>query len=284
VLKGIIEDRILYTSGGVAFFTLLAFFPAVTTIISIYGLVADVSTIREHLTLLVGILPGGGIELIGNQITYIAQHGTLNLVFFIVAMWSADSGVAALFDAFNVVYKEKDKRSLLHLYGMTFLFTLIGMAFLLVAIGAVIVLPLVVAFVGMSPPTERFLSIVRWPLLLMVIIPWLAALYRYGPSRRSAKWRWVSWGSTVAAVLWILTSMLFSWYVSFESYNRLYGSLGTAVGFMVWIWLSVVVILIGAELNAEMEHQTARDTTEGVEKPLGMRGAVVADRVGPAQV
>ena len=163
VLKGIIEDRILYTSGGVAFFTLLAFFPAVTTIISIYALVADVSTIREHLTLLVGILPGGGIELIGNQITYIAQHGTLNLVFFIVAMWSADSGVAALFDAFNVVYKEKDKRSLLHLYGMTFLFTLIGMAFLLVAIGAVIVLPLVVAFVGMSPPTERFLSIVRWP-------------------------------------------------------------------------------------------------------------------------
>jgi membrane protein len=117
----------------------------------------------------------------------------------------------------------------------------------------------------------------------MVIIPWLAALYRYGPSRRLAKWRWVSWGSTVAAVLWILTSMLFSWYVSFESYNRLYGSLGTAVGFMVWIWLSVVVILIGAELNAEMEHQTARDTTEGVEKPLGMRDAVVADRVGPAQ-
>ena len=283
VLKGIIEDRILYTSGGVAFFTLLAFFPAVATIVSIYGLVADVSTIREHLTLLVGILPDGGIELVGNQITYIAQHGTLNLVFFIVALWSADSSVAALFDAFNVVYKEKEKRSLLHLYGMTFLFTLVGMAFLLVAIGAVIVLPLVVAFVGMSPPAERFLSIVRWPLLLMVIIPWLAALYRYGPSRRSAKWRWVSWGSTVAAVLWILTSMLFSWYVSFESYNRLYGSLGTAVGFMVWIWLSVVVILIGAELNAEMEHQTARDTTEGVEKPLGMRDAVVADRVGPAQ-
>jgi membrane protein len=112
----------------------------------------------------------------------------------------------------------------------------------------------------------------------------LAALYRYGPSRQSAKWRWVTWGSTVAAVLWILTSMLFSWYVaSFESYNRLYGSLGAGIGFMVWIWLSVVVILIGAELNAEMEHQTARDTTAGVEKPLGMRGAVMADRVGPAQ-
>jgi membrane protein len=132
--------------------------------------------------------------------------------------------------------------------------------------------------------TERLLSILRWPVLLIVVILGLAALYRYGPSRRSAKWRWVTWGSTVAAVLWILTSMLFSWYVaSFESYNRLYGSLGAGIGFMVWIWLSVVVILIGAELNAEMEHQTARDTTAGVEKPLGMRGAVMADRVGPAQ-
>jgi membrane protein len=286
VLKGILEDRILYTSGGVAFFTLLSFFPAVATIVSIYGLVADVSTIHEHLTLLVSILPDGAITLIGNQMAHIAnQAGTLSLVFFIIALWSADSGVAALFDAFNVIYKEKERRSLLALYGMTFLFTLAGMAFLLVAIGAVIVLPLVLAFLGMSTSAERFLSIVRWPILLMILIPWLAALYRYGPSRRSAKWRWVTRGSAVAAVLWILTSILFSWYVaSFESYNRLYGSLGAGVGFMVWIWLSVVVILIGAELNAEMEHQTARDTTEGMEKPLGMRGAVVADRVGPAQV
>jgi membrane protein len=286
VLKGILEDRILYTSGGVAFFTLLSFFPAVATIVSIYGLVADVSTIHEHLTLLVGILPDGAITLIRNQMAHIVNHGgTLSLVFFIIALWSADSGVAALFDAFNVIYKEKERRSLLTLYGMTFLFTLAGMAFLLVVIGAVIVLPLVLAFLGMSTSAERFLSIVRWPILLMILIPWLAALYRYGPSRRSAKWRWVTRGSAVAAVLWILTSILFSWYVaSFESYNRLYGSLGAGVGFMVWIWLSVVVILIGAELNAEMEHQTARDTTEGMEKPLGMRGAVVADRVGPAQV
>jgi membrane protein len=284
VLKGILADRILYTSGGVAFFTLLAFFPAVATIVSVYGLVADVSTIREHLTLLVSIVPDGAITLIGNQMAHAGQRGTLSSVFFIVALWSANSGVAALFDAFNVIYKEKERRSVLRLYGMTFLFTLGGIAFLLAAIGAVIVVPLVLAFIGMSTPAERLLSIVRWPVLLMVVIPWLATLYRYGPSRRSAKWRWVTWGSAVAAVLWILTSMLFSWYVaSFESYNRLYGSLGAGVGFMVWIWLSVVVILMGAKLNAEMEHQTARDTTEGVEKPLGMRGAVVADRVGPAQ-
>ena len=285
VLEGILADRILYTSGGVAFFTLLAFFPAVATIVSLYGLVTDVSTIREHLTLLESILPDGAIKLIGDQMAHIAgQRGTLSSVFFIVALWSANSGVAALFDAFNVIYKEKERRSLLRLYGTTFLFTFGWIAFMLAAIGAVIVVPLVLTFMGMSTPAERLLSIVRWPVLLIVVILGLAALYRYGPSRQSAKWRWVTWGSTVAAVLWILTSMLFSWYVSFESYNRLYGSLGTAIGFMVWIWLSVVVILIGAELNAEMEHQTARDTTEGVEKPLGMRGAVVADRVGPAQV
>jgi membrane protein len=189
VLKGILEDRILYTSGGVAFFTLLGFFPAVATIVSLYGLVADVSTMREHLTLLVSILPDGAITLISNQMAHIAnQRGTLSLVFFTVALWSANSGVAALFDAFNVIYKEKETRSLLALYGMTFMFTLAWIAFLLAAIGAV-------------TPVERFLSIVRWPILLMVLIPWLAALYRYGPSRRSAKWRWVTWGSAVAAVL-----------------------------------------------------------------------------------
>ena len=283
MLEGILADRILYTSGGVAFFTLLAFFPAVATIVSLYGLVTDVSTIREHLTLLESILPDGAIKLIGDQMAHIAGQRTES-VFFIVALWSANSGVAALFDAFNVIYKEKERRSLLRLYGTTFLFTFGWIAFMLAAIGAVIVVPLLLTFMGMSTPAERLLSIVRWPVLLIVVILGLAALYRYGPSRQSAKWRWVTWGSTVGAVLWILTSMLFSWYVaSFESYNRLYGSLGAGIGFMVWIWLSVVVILIGAELNAEMEHQTARDTTAGVEKPLGMRGAIMADRVGPAQ-
>ena len=149
VLKGLLGDRILYTSGGVAFFTLLGFFPAVATIVSIYGFVADLSAIREHLTLLESILPDGAITLIGNQMAHIAnQRGTLSLVFFIVALWSANSGVAALFDALNVIYKEKETRSLLALYGMTFLFTLAGIAFLVAAIGAVVVLPLVLALLA----------------------------------------------------------------------------------------------------------------------------------------
>jgi membrane protein len=183
VLEGILADRILYTSGGVAFFTLLAFFPAVATIVSLYGLVTDVSTIREHLTLLESILPDGAIKLIGDQMAHIAgQRGTLSSVFFIVALWSANSGVAALFDAFNVIYKEKERRSLLRLYGTTFLFTFGWIAFMLAAIGAVIVVPLVLTFMGMSTPAERLLSIVRWPVLLIVVILGLAALYRYGPA------------------------------------------------------------------------------------------------------
>jgi membrane protein len=280
------DDRILATSGGVAFFALLAVFPAIATIVSLYGLFADVSTIRGHLSLLAGILPGGVLELIGGQIGLIVTQGsdTLGVAFivgFVVALWSANSGVAALFDALNVVYGEKEKRSLLRFYATTFLLTLGMIGFVVLAIGAVVVTPVVLSFMGFMTQAERFLAILRWPILLIVVGVWLAIIYRYGPSRRDPKWRWVTWGSTMAAVLWLAASMLFSWYVAnFDSYNKTYGSLGAGVGFMVWIWLSVVIVLLGAELNAEMEHQTARDSTEGTPKPLGARGANMADHVG----
>ena len=137
----------------------------------------------------------------------------------------------------------------------------------------------------MATPAERVLAVARWPALLLAVVLGLALVYRFGPSRRPAKWRWVNLGSAFAAALWVGVSMLYSWYVaSFDSYNRIYGSLGAGVGFMTWIWLSVVVVvLVGAELDAEMERQTAVDTTRGRPKPLGARGAVVADTVGEAE-
>jgi membrane protein len=148
----------------------------------------------------------------------------------------------------------------------------------------VVVVPVVLTFFGAATTAEQLLSFVRWPALLVTVALALALLYRFGPSRNDARWRWVTWGSAFSSVLWICASMLFSWYVaSFDSYNKTYGSLGAGVGFMVWIWLSVVIVLLGGELNAEMEHQTARDTTDGVPKPLGRRGAMVADHVGAAQ-
>ena len=286
VFWGISEDRILSTSGGVAFFALLAVFPAMATIVSLYGLFADTSTIRGHLSLLAGILPGGVLELIGEQITLIVtqRSDTLSVAFivgFLVALWCANSGVSALFDALNVVYGEKEKRSLLRFYATTFLLTLGMIGFIIVAISAVVVAPVVLTFVGFVTPAERLLAILRWPVLLVVVCMWLAVIYRYGPSRRDPKWRWVTWGSVTAAVLWLAASMLFSWYVAnFDSYNKTYGSLGAGVGFMVWIWLSVVIVLLGADLNAEMEHQTAKDSTDGPARPLGSRGANMADHVG----
>ena len=279
-------DRVLSTSGSVAFFALLAVFPAIATMVSLYGLIADSSTIRGHLSLLAGILPGGVLELLGQQISLISAQDTdkLSLAFlvgFLVSLFSANSGVAALFDALNVVYGEKEKRSLLRFYFITFLFTLAMIGLVIAATGAVVVAPVVLALIGWVTPAEQLLAALRWPALLIIVCGWLALIYRYGPSRKDAKWRWVTGGSVTAAMLWLGASMLFSWYVAnFDSYNKIYGSFGAGVGFMVWIWLSVVIVLLGAELNAEMEHQTVKDSTGGPSKPLGTRGAHMADHVG----
>jgi membrane protein len=266
----------------------LAVLPAVTAIVSLYGLFADPSTIGKHLTILAGILPGGVLAVISDQIILLARQpnealGAAFAVALAIALVSANSGVAALFDALNVVYDEDEKRSLVRFYAITFLFTLGGIAFVIVAISAVVVLPLALKLVGSTTTSESLLTFLRWPILLITLTVSLGFIYRYGPSRRDARWRWVTWGSIIAAVLWIAASMLFSWYVAtFDSYNKLYGSLGAGIGFMIWLWISAVVVLLGGELNAEMEHQTARDTTQGVRKPLGSRGAMMADHMGKA--
>jgi membrane protein len=286
ILWSVSADRILSTSGSVAFFALLAIFPGIAAVVSLYGLFADASTIGNHLSLLSGFLPVGVIQLIADQVSLIATQGekTLGVAFVIsllIALGSANSGMAALFDALNVVYDEDEKRSLVRFYATTFMFTLVGMAFTIVAIAGVVVLPLLMKFVGLPSVTGWLVSALRWPVLLFALILSLACVYRYGPSRRDARWRWVTWGSIIGALLWMAASMTFSWYVTtFDSYNKVYGSLGASVGFMVWLWISSVIVLLGAELNAEMEHQTARDTTEGRPKPLGSRGAMMADRVG----
>ena len=146
----------------------------------------------------------------------------------------------------------------------------------------VVVLPVVFDFIGVGKDAW-WLALLRWPALLLIVLGGLAVLYRYGPSRDAPRWRWVSAGSVMAAVLWLGGSLLFSWYVAnFGSYNKTYGSLGAAIGFMTWIWISTTIVLFGAQLNAEMEHQTAEDTTVGEPQPLGIRGAKMADSVGAA--
>src|SRR3954469_8960438 len=283
------KDRILAVAAGVTFYGLLALFPAIAALVSIYGLFADPATIQDHLNLLSGVLPGGALEIIGEQVKRITSKGsgTFGFTFFsglAISLWSANAGVKAVFDALNVAYGEEEKRSFIALNLRSLAFTLGMILFVLVAVGAIVVIPILLDFVGLGQVTEWIISLARWPVLLGVIVLVLAVLYRYGPSRDTAQWRWISAGSLVAAVVWVAASMLFSWYVAnFGNYNETYGSLGVAIGFMTWMWLSSTVILVGAELNAEIEHQTVRDTTEGPQKPLGARGARMADSVGAAK-
>jgi membrane protein len=283
------KDRVLVIAAGVTFYSLLAIFPAIAALVAIYGLFADPATISSHLDSLAGVLPGGGIDVIRDQLTRIAGHGagTLGLTFIVslaMSLWSANAGLKSMFDALNLVYDEEEKRGFIKLTLMSLAFTTVAILFVIAALGAIVVLPLVLNFIGLQSATDILIRVARWPALLVVVALALAALYRYGPSRSNPKWRWLSWGSGFAAIAWIAMSVLFSWYAAhFGSYNATYGSLGAVIGFMVWLWLSTIVVLIGAEINAEMEHQTARDTTIGQPKPLGRRGAVMADTVGAAQ-
>jgi len=283
------QDHVTSVAAGVTFFALLAIFPAIGALVSIYGLFADPATIQDHLNTLSGVLPGGAMEIIGEQVKRIASagSGTLGFAFLFglgVSLWSANAGMKAIFEALNIVYDEEEKRSFIWLNATSLAFTLGAILFLLFALAAVVVLPIAFDFIGLGRATEWIIAIVRWPVLLVGIVLALALVYRYGPSRDNPQWRWITPGSILAAVLWVVASMLFSWYVSsFGSYNETYGSLGAAIGFMTWIWISTIIVLVGAEINAEMEHQTAKDTTEGHRQPLGQRGATMADTVGESK-
>jgi len=281
------RDRVLSTAGGVAFFALLSTFPGIATIVSLYSLFADPAVIGQHLSVLIGVLPDGVLDLISAQLQHVAQQGTgtlstASLLSFLIAFWSANSGVVALFDALNVIYREREKRALVRVYTTTFLFTTTGAIVTVAAIGIVVGVPILLNEIGFGARTDTVIRIMRWPALIFLVSLGLSLVYRYGPSRREAKWRWVSWGSAVAAIGWVGASAAFSWYVvTFDTYNRIYGSLGAGIGFMSWIWISIVIVLLGAELNSEMERQTARDSTIGQPRPLGSRKAFAADTVGP---
>jgi membrane protein len=289
VYEDVSSHRILMVAAGVTFYALLAVFPAVAALVSLYGLFADPNNIGNILQSLAGVLPGGAIDVIGDQMTRVASQGGGKLGFaFItglaIALWSANAGMKALFDALNIVYDEQEERGFIKLNLVSLAFTLGAILFMLLALAAVVVVPIVFNVIGLGSVVNWLVKILRWPLLLVGVALGLALIYRYGPSRDHPQWRWVTWGSGAASVLWIVVSLLFSWYVSnFGSYNKTYGSLGAAIGFMTWIWLSATVVLLGADLDAQMEHQTAEDTTEGPKEPLGTRGATVADTVGEAK-
>ncbi|WP_428031786.1 YihY/virulence factor BrkB family protein [Ancylobacter sp.] len=284
-----LADRVLSLSAGVTFYTLLATFPALAAIVSLYGLFLDPASIRGQLEAASWLLPSGAIEVMRDQIVRLAttENSSLGWRFafsLAAALWSANAATKAMIEALNIAYEEEERRSFLIFTLVTLGFTLAAVLFAVIALAAVVALPLVLDALYLPSGTERLISVLRWPVLAVVVAVLVTVVYRFGPCRQRPKWRWASMGSAVAALLWLAMSAGFSWYVShFASYEQTYGSLGAVIGFMVWIWLSVTVILLGAELNAEIEHQTAIDTTTGAPLPMGMRGARMADTLGEAQ-
>jgi membrane protein len=261
VYRRILEDRVTAIAGGVTFFALLAMFPAAAALVSIYGLFTDPRTLTDQLDALTNVMPGGALDVLGDQLHRLAEQGrsSLGIAFLIslgAAVWSANAGMKALFDSLNIVYGETEKRGFFALNLTSLCFTLGGLLFILAALAAVVVLPVVFSLVGLDSAVETALRWGRWPLLLVALAVSLAIIYRWGPSRTHARWRWISWGSATASLLWLVASLAFSWYAAnFGNFNKTYGTLGAAIGFMTWIWLSSIVVLAGAELDAELECQ-----------------------------
>ncbi len=282
-------DNISMVAAGVAFYGLLAVFPALAATISIYGMFADPGQIQGQIQAMSGMLPGQVQDLLQSQLTRLVSGsgGALGIgaiVGIVVALWSAAAGVKALMTALDIAYDEREERSFVRFNGLALLLTLGTVVTVIVALALIVVLPAVLGNLGLGGVAQTAVSWVRWLLLAAGMIAALGILYRVAPDRDQPEWRWVSWGSVGATALWIIASVLFSWYVSnFGSYNQTYGSLAAVVILMLWFWISAYVILLGAELNAEMEHQTRRDTTAGEPQPMGERDAYAADTLGKRQ-
>jgi membrane protein len=289
VYANIGEHRIFALAAGMTYYSILAIFPALAALVAIYGLFSDPGSIAQHFDEATGFMPSGAIDVAREQLTRVASKGsqTLGLTFAIglaVSLWSANAAMKSLFDTLNIVYGEHEKRGFAKLNAVSLGFTLAAIGFALLALSAVVVIPMVLQYLSLSDAADLLVRTGRWPAMFVVLALGLACIYRFGPSREAPRWRWITWGSAAATIFWLIASALFSWYAAnFGRFNETYGSLGAVIGFMTWLWISAIVILLGAELDAEMERQTARDTTTGAPKPLGAPGARMADTVGAAR-
>ena len=278
------QDQVPMIAAGVTFYSILALFPGLAAAISLYGLIADPADIPRHLQALSTVLPGGALTVIGHEMDRLVSHrsGGLSLTAaagLAASIWSANGAVKSLMTGLNIAYEEQEKRGFLKKTLVSLAFTLGLVVFGLAAMGVL----------GAGPVLERRLGTAAawlfeaasWPVLLAAMATGLALLYRYGPSRDPVRFRWISWGVAAAVIVWLGMSAGYTLYVAnFGHFNKTYGSLGAAIGFMMWIYLSAMVVLAGAELNAELEHQTTVDTTRGAPRPMGTRRARMADTAG----
>jgi membrane protein len=282
-MKSVKEDQVPLLSAGVAFYALLALFPLVIAAVSIYGLVADPSTVRDQIARLTDLLSPETAKLVGEQLKQVTSGaggalGFATVFGILTALWSASSGMKALITGVNLAYDETETRKFLKLRGLAVVFTLGAMVLMGVALATV---------VGYPPIADNLPTVLRWLVATIrflilggLLVVALAVVYRYAPDRDEPKWSWVSWGSGIATLLWVLATIGFALYATFfGNYNKTYGALAGVIILMFWLFISAFVVLVGAELNTEMELQTAKDTTRGPEQPMGERGGHAADHV-----
>ena len=288
----VISDRVSLASAGCAFYAVLAMFPAITMLVALYGLLFDPRTVEQQMSMLRDILPQSALELISARVHQLVTKppSTLGFSFVVsllITLWSSSGGTKSLLSALNIAYEEKETRSFLRYQGTALAMTMAGILGTGLAIALLVALPPILTYVpqrlGLTRVVDELAVGIRlgsFALMLGFVVVALSMLYRFGPSRRSATWGWVSPGSLMATLLWLIASVLFSYYVGhIASYDATYGPLGAIVGMMMWFYVTAFVVLVGAELNAELELQTAEDSTAGGIQPIGARGAYVADHV-----
>src|SRR5215207_6726575 len=276
-------DNASLLAGGVAFFALLALVPLLVAVLAIWGIFASPADATRLIRDLASGLPNSAQRLVSDQLRSISTRsngglGITAIISIVIALWSASSGTKHLIEAVNTAYDEEEGRGFVRVRGLALLLTLGAIVFLVVAIGFIAVVPSALDDAGIPDAVRTAVEIAIWPALGVMMVLGLAVLYRVAPDRDDPKWRWVSWGAVVATVLWLVGSAGFAVYASnFGSYDETYGSLGGVVVLMLWLYLTALVVVLGAEINAALETQTVRDSTTGPERPLGHRGAEAAD-------
>lgn len=278
----IAKDHVGIIAAGIAFYALLSIFPAIAALVAIAGLFLDRADINDTMAVVSGILPSEAANIIHEQLVKVSE-GTLGASLVAIfglgfAIYGATKGIIALIEGLNIAYDEEETRGLVSLYVTGFAMTVALVIGLTLAMGLIIILPTAVGILGVGSRAETIIALMTWPVLAVFVVVGLAVLYRFGPSRAAASWRWLSVGAVLATLIWIAASLGFSFYVrSFGNYTETYGTLGGVIILLTWLWMSAYVVLAGAELNAEIEHQTECDTTTGPALPMGQRRAVVAD-------
>ncbi len=286
VKEGHSHNNVSLMAAGEAFYVFLTIPSAATALVALYGLAFNPADVQQQVQSMQGVMPAEVVKLISDQLATLTSQSNQSLGFgfilsVLVALWGAQSATSSMMQALDTIYSEEEKRGLFRFYVTAFVLTLATVLFGLAALVLIAIMPAVINFLPLGDLSKTLASVVRWPILVLLVMAVLAIFYRYAPARREPKWRWVSWGAVVATVLWLVGSALFSFYVgNFAHYDKSYGSLGAVVVLMMWLYLSSYAVLVGGEVNAEIEHQTARDSTIGREQPMGRRGARMADTLG----